>query len=174
MLATVARMESIVTGQEAEAPPRGRLVAGAAVFALGWVATLAIVSVIRASSLPSSIAALVVFVGPKIGVVAAIAIMGKPGFTYLKKLVFGYLKPPAEVRPARHRVGIVMLVVAMLFSFLEPYGFFQHGSAARGIRFTLAVDLLLIASVFVLGGNFWDKIRALFIREAKAFFPARS
>jgi hypothetical protein len=27
-------------------------------------------------------------------------------------------------------------------------------------------------SIFVLGGNFWDKIRALFIRESTARFPA--
>ena len=161
-----------MTSGEAAAPPRGRLVAGAGAFALGWIATLAAVSVIGASPLPSSIAAIVLFVGPKIGVIAAIAILGKPGFAYLKKLVFGYLKPTAEVSPTRHRVGIAMFVVAMLFSFLEPYGLFHAGSAVPGIRYSLAVDLLLVASVFVLGGNFWDKIRALFIREAKACFPA--
>jgi len=172
MVATVARMESIVIGEDAPAPPRSRLVAGAGMFAIGWIATLAALSIVRASPLPSSIAAIVLFVGPKIGVIAAIAILGKPGFAYLKKLVFGYLKPAAEVSPARHRVGIVMFVGAMLFSFLEPYGLFHPGSAAPGIRYSLAVDLLLVASVFILGGNFWDKIRALFIREAKACFPA--
>ncbi|HAI46245.1 MAG TPA: hypothetical protein DCM50_05995 [Stenotrophomonas sp.] len=32
-------------------------------------------------------------------------------------------------------------------------------------------DLLLILSLFILGGDFWDKLRALFVREAKAVFP---
>lgn len=157
-------------------PPKGRLLAGIGVFALGWVATLAMVPLITSSSLPTSaqatISGIVVFVGPKLGVLAAIAILGKPGFTYLKALVFGYLKPPAEVSPARHRTGIVMFVAAILFGFLEPYlGFFLPGDAARGIRYALAGDLLLLASILVLGGDFWDKIRALFIREAKVRFP---
>jgi hypothetical protein len=34
-------------------------------------------------------------------------------------------------------------------------------------------DVMLIASLFVLGGRFWDKIRALFVREATVAFPAR-
>jgi hypothetical protein len=32
-------------------------------------------------------------------------------------------------------------------------------------------DLLLIVSLFILGGDFWDKLRALFVRDAKAVFP---
>jgi len=32
-------------------------------------------------------------------------------------------------------------------------------------------DVMLIASLFVLGGNFWDKLRALFVRDALAVFP---
>ena len=32
-------------------------------------------------------------------------------------------------------------------------------------------DLLLLTSLFVLGGDFWDKLRALFFHQAKAVFP---
>jgi hypothetical protein len=65
-----------------------------------------------------------------------------------------------------------MFVAAMLFGLLERYlGFFIPGEVAREIRYSLAIDLLLLASILVLGGDFWDKIRALFIREAKARFP---
>lgn len=157
-------------------PPKGRLLAGVGVFALGWIVTLGIVPLIGASSLPAAtrttISGIVVFVGPKLGVLAAIAIMGKPGFRYVKALVFGYLKPPADVSPARHRIGIVMFGAAMLLGFLEPYVLVLTDLATPGIRFSLAVDLLLLVSIFVLGGNFWDKIRALFIRESTARFPA--
>ena len=31
-----------------------------------------------------------------------------------------------------------------------------------------------IASLFVLGGDFWDKLRALFVRDAKAVFPEKA
>ena len=32
-------------------------------------------------------------------------------------------------------------------------------------------DIILLFSLFVLGGNFWDKLRALFIGDAKVVFP---
>src|SRR5688572_3793318 len=108
-----------MTMDEAAAPPpKGRILAGVGVFALGWIVTLVIVPIITASSLSTSaqatVSGIVVFVGPKFGVLAAVAILGKPGFNYLKRNVFGYLKPPAEVSPARYRIGIVMFVAAML------------------------------------------------------------
>jgi hypothetical protein len=153
-------------------PPKARLVAGGVVFVLGWIVTLATVSLLTASALPTSIVPIAVFVLPKVGVLGAIAILGKPGFAYLKKLVFGRLKPTPDVGPTRHRVGVVMFVAAMVLGFLEPYGFFLPDTP-RGIRLVVAIDLLLIVSLFVLGGNFWDKIRALFVRGAKVYFPAR-
>ncbi len=168
-----------MTMDEAAAPPpKGRIVAGVAVFVLGWLVTLAIVPIITASSLSASaqatVSGIVVFVGPKFGVLAAIAILGKPGFNYLKRKVFGLLKPPAEVGPVRYRIGIVMFVGAILFGFLERYlGYFMSNEIALEIRASLAIDALLLVSILVLGGDFWDKIRALFIREAKAQFPAR-
>lgn len=149
-------------------PSRGRLILGMSVFVLGWVATL-----IVARTQPPSIAGIVVFVGPKLGVLGAIAIMGKPGFAYVKSIVFGYFKPPAEVSPSRHRAGIVMFVAALLLSSLEPYASLVVPDASRSIRFSLGIDLLLLASLLVLGGDFWDKIRALFIRDAKVQFLAR-
>jgi hypothetical protein len=159
-------------------PPKGRIIAGVSVFVLGWVVTLAIVPLITASSLSASaqatVSGIVVFVGPKFGVLAAIAILGKPGFNYLKRKVFGFLKPPAEVGPVRYRIGLVMFVVALLCGFLERYlAFFVANDIAREIRTSIAIDLLLLASILVLGGDFWDKIRALFIREAQVQFPAR-
>ena len=31
----------------------------------------------------------------------------------------------------------------------------------------IAADMIFIASFFVLGGDFWDKLHALFVREAR-------
>ena len=160
-------------------PPMGRIVAGVGVFVLGWVVTLSIVPIITASPLSTSaqatVSGIVVFVGPKIGVLAAIAILGKPGFNYLKRKVFGFLKPPAEVGPVRYRIGIVMFVAAMLFGLMERYvGYFMANAIAPEIRSSIAIDVLLVASILVLGGDFWDKIRALFIREAMVHFPSRA
>jgi hypothetical protein len=171
-------MKKPTTNDAVAPPPKGRIIAGVAVFALGWVVTLAIVPVITASSLSVSaqatVSGIVVFVGPKIGVLAAIAILGKPGFNYLKRKVFGFLKPPAEVGPVRYRVGIAMFVAAMLLGLLDRYlDYLMANAIAPEIRSSLAIDVLLLASILVLGGDFWDKVRALFIREAKAQFPIR-
>ena len=35
----------------------------------------------------------------------------------------------------------------------------------------IAADVVFIGSLFVLGGDFWDKLHALFVREARASFP---
>jgi len=38
----------------------------------------------------------------------------------------------------------------------------------------ICLDALFICSVFVLGGDFWDKLRALFVYKAKVKFEAGS
>lgn len=38
----------------------------------------------------------------------------------------------------------------------------------------IAGDVLLVLAVFVLGGEFWDKIRALFIHRAKVIIRPKS
>ena len=39
------------------------------------------------------------------------------------------------------------------------------------VVFAIAGDGLLVLGLFLLGGDFWDKIRALFVHRAKAKFP---
>jgi hypothetical protein len=112
------------------------------------------------------------FISNKILLILAIAVMGKSGFQQLKRSVFGYVSTLApteqEVGPARHRVGLVMFCLPLISSFLEPY----VDTLWPGLRPNLwqvqaLGDAMLVGSFFVLGGNFWDKVRALFIRTAR-------
>jgi len=160
-------------------PPRRRLYLGAGVFALGWLVTFALVPLVNSSSLgisaKATLVGALVLGGPKVGLLVAIAIMGRPGFTHLKRLIFGYLRPPSEVSILRHRIGLTMLVAAMVWSALEPYVFTLLPSyKEHGRLYSFAVDMMMLGSIIVLGGDFWDKLRALFIRDAKALFPQRS
>ena len=41
------------------------------------------------------------------------------------------------------------------------------------IPYAVGGDLLLLASFFVLGGDFWDKLRSLFIYDAHAVIPEK-
>ena len=114
---------------------------------------------------------------PEVFTVAAIAIMGKSGYNLIKERIFGFLKrhgPPDRVSLTRYRIGLVMFVLPIVFGWLGPYGAHQiPGYEAH--RFTVNVigDVMLISSLFVLGGDFWDKVRALFICEAKSHIPGQ-
>jgi hypothetical protein len=66
----------------------------------------------------------------------------------------------------------VMFCLPLLQGLLETWA--SHIApqvVANRLWVDLVMDAMLIASVFVLGGNFWDKLRALFVREARAAFP---
>jgi hypothetical protein len=103
---------------------------------------------------------------------AAIAIMGKSGYNLIKERIFGFLKkhgPPDRVSLTRYRIGLVMFVLPILFGWLGPYGAHQiPGYETHRFFVSLIGDVMFVASLFVLGGDFWDKIRALFIYSAKA------
>ncbi len=47
------------------------------------------------------------------------------------------------------------------------------GHKENRLVMNLIADFLFVASFFILGGDFWDKFRALFIYEAKAQIPER-
>jgi hypothetical protein len=102
----------------------------------------------------------------------AVAVMGKAGFAVLKAKLFQKLTPPAEVSPMRYRIGLVMFCFPFLQGLLETYA--SHIApylVANRLWVDVAMDAMLIASLFVLGGNFWDKLRALFVADARAVFP---
>jgi hypothetical protein len=108
-------------------------------------------------------------VANKIILLVAIAVMGKAGFQELKAKVFHQFKPPAEVGPMRHRIGLAMFCLPLLHGLLETWA--SHIApflVENQLSVDIAMDAMLIASVFVLGGNFWGKLRALFVRSARS------
>ena len=116
-----------------------------------------------------------VLIGAEVLLVAAAAIMGKSGYTYIKSKIFGALKhygPPQEVSLTRYRIGLVLFLLPLILGFVSPYGKglipFYEGNE---FWFALGGDLTLLIGLFILGGAFWDKLRALFVHGAKAVFP---
>ncbi|MEN4922444.1 transporter suffix domain-containing protein [Achromobacter spanius] len=119
----------------------------------------------------SRIAALTgaIFIANKVLLITCIAVMGKEGFQQLKGLIFGHAKklaPAKKVGPVRHAIGLIMFILPLLTSMLEPYvDQIWPGFRPRLWQAQLAGDVMLVASFFVLGGDFWNKLRALFIRS---------
>ncbi len=107
--------------------------------------------------------------------IVAVAVMGKSGYAYIKNRVFGFIKqygPPAEVSRTRYTIGLGMFAVPLVFGWLAPYAADQvPGYAGNEFTYAIVGDLLLLVSLFVLGGDFWDKLRGLFIHGARATLP---
>jgi hypothetical protein len=109
--------------------------------------------------------------------IAAVAVMGKSGYVYLKSRISKFLKnygPPKEVSSRRYNIGLVMFCVPLLFGWLSMYTLkWIPGITTYPFAYALIGDCLFLASLFLLGGNFWDKVRALFIHTAEAHFSER-
>jgi len=126
----------------------------------------------------TAISGLLVLGLPQLLTVVAIALVGKSGFHYLKEQVFGAAKrlgPPVHVSRLRYRIGLVMLFLPLALSLLEPYITLLVGHE-RLLRWSFGVlsGSFFLMSFFVLGGEFWDKVKALFIYEARAVLPSTS
>ncbi len=166
---------------EAIAPPTARLWTGVGVFAIGWIITLSLVPLVTNSDFPTSVKAtlttVLVVACPKIFLIAAIAILGKPGFAYIKGVVMNFFRkvgPPAEVGKWRYRLGLVMFFLPFLLTLILTYfGHVLPGGQPATAAYMKGGDVMQIMSLFVLGGDFWDKLRSLFVREAKAVFPEK-
>ena len=124
----------------------------------------------------TALSALLVLGLPQLLTVIAIALVGKAGFYYLIESLSGAakrLEPPVHVSKVRYRVGLVMLFLPLAVSLLEPYVaiLVVHEQLPHWLLGVVG-DTLFLASFFVLGGEFWDKLKALFIYEARPVLPA--
>jgi len=154
-----------------------RLKLGIALFVLSIVLPLLGIPFVATLDFSSSVIATVsggLLVGAEVIGVAAIAVMGKSGYAYIKNGVFGFLKqygPPETVSRRRYTVGLIMFSVPILFAWLSIYiAGWIPGFINNPLPYALFGDILLLTSLFVLGGEFWDKIRSLFIYDAEAHF----
>jgi hypothetical protein len=155
-----------------------RFPVGVAIFVLGFCAPLAI-PLVAASSLAAgwktAISGTLAVGVPEIMMVAATAVMGKEGFAELKRRFgrfFARYGPPQHVSSGRYRVGLMMFAAPLLLGWFGPYlhhhlpGFDNHP-----LWWHVGGDLVFFTSLFVLGGEFWDKLRALFVHGVRVEFP---
>ena len=101
--------------------------------------------------------------------------MGRDNYEVIKSRCMSFLKrlaPSAKVGKLRYNIGLAMFILPLIPTYIQAYvpRWLPDDSAER-LYVNLSADLLFIASLFVLGGDFWDKLRSLFSYEAKAQFP---
>jgi hypothetical protein len=107
--------------------------------------------------------------------IGAVAILGKPSYLYIKSLfrrhVARVLKPYHASR-VRYNIGLLLFFLPVVPTYIMAYApqVFSDNFYLRLIT-NISVDVIFITSLFVLGGDFWDKLKALFTFSAKASFP---
>ena len=166
------------TAQEAPLP-KGRLTLGIVIVLIGQSFPLLVPLVIK-SDLPhewkTALSGICAFGAPNISIFTAIVLLGKSGFTAIKKKIFGWFKkqfaPPDVVGRMRYFIGLILFFVPIFFGWLSPYLIDALPDIhTHRVPIGIAGDIMLIVGLFVLGGDFWDKIRSLFVRKAKVVFP---
>lgn len=163
--------QAVVASPEA----KRKIIIGSVVLVLGQISPLILIPVVVSLDLSSgwttALSGILMFGFPELAILASVAIMGKDGFEFIKGKVFGYFKkiaPPDTVGKARYRIGLVLFIIPFLIAWLLPY-FVDLIPSYQEYKLLINIsgDVMLLVSLFVLGGDFWDKLRALFIQNIK-------
>ena len=111
---------------------------------------------------------------PELLVILAVVCLGKENLIDIKDKLLALLqliRPPGPVSRWRYRVGLVMFLLPLIPIYIMAYvpQWLPDHSTLR-LYANLAADLMFVSSLFVLGGDFWDKLRALFVYDARVQF----
>jgi len=157
-----------------------RLTIGGAVIVVGFLSPLLIPLVASTNwsiGLISAVSGLLALGIPEVFMIIGVAIVGKDGYQFLKEKLFVFLKrfaPPDFVSPRRYRIGLIMFGLPIVIGWAGPFLFhFIQGLHELPFWSFILGDLIFLSSFIVLGGNFWDKLRGLFIYSAKIQFSEK-
>ena len=147
-------------------PPKSRLILGGAIFIAGFLSPL-LIPVVADSDLSTEwktlLSGVLVLGLPEVFMLIAVAILGKPGFEYLKAHLWRLIRPADKVSVTRYRIGLFMFFLPILFGWLLPYlESWLTVLEIHRIKLAIIGDIIFATSLFVLGGNFWLKIESLF------------
>ena len=154
-------------------PLSKQFIIGGIIFVMGFLSPL-LIPVVLMLPLPAAwktvLAAGLTFGIPEIAAFVAVVIMGREGFQELKRRLWALVKkgaPPDQVGPVRYRIGLVMFTLPLLFAWTGPYlELWMPEREVHSLYLIVCGDILFMCSLLVLGGQFWGKLRALFIWKA--------
>lgn len=154
---------------------KAKFVIGGALFVGGFLSPL-LIPLVTNSDLPANWKAILstgLVAGlPEVGMLLAVAVLGKQGFAQLKEIFFSRFREitaPSSVSPTRYRIGLVMFFTPLLLGWLQPYiVHFYTPLDSDSMWHVILSDLVFAASFVVLGAGFWDKIQCLFVHDQGA------
>ncbi len=107
-----------------------------------------------------------------------VALLGKPFVTAFKARIKAFFFPRREVTPpkpvsrARHRTGVILFLISFIPYPAAEVILFMADPVRLNPRILLLLllfgDAVFIASLFVLGGEFWERLKKLFEWQGKA------
>ena len=162
----------------AQAAPGWRIKLGFAFFIYGLIVNpllIAMLTLIGGTKFAAILGGLLVF--GEVMLVAGAAIAGKQGYAYVKATVFGFIKkfgPPQKVGKIRYRFGLLIFFIPVAFGWTLPY-LVEHipWYLTHPTLYAIIGDVMLVIGLFVLGGDFWDKLRSLFVQSSTVVFEEK-
>jgi hypothetical protein len=109
--------------------------------------------------------------------ISSIAILGKSSYLWIQyQMHYFYhrVARPRKVTLLRYNIGLTMFIMPFLPNYM--FSFMPHLLPdSQLVRYIIIIsaDVVFLSSLFVLGGDFWDKLKALFIYTAKAKFEEK-
>ncbi|MHC9544048.1 MAG: hypothetical protein AB9903_31430 [Vulcanimicrobiota bacterium] len=157
-----------------------RFYGGIAILAIAWLLPLLGIPVSRTNwpiAVKAAIIGLLTFGGPELLSIVAIIVLGRESYELilqkLKKL-FKRLKPSGKVSRLRYHIGLAMFLLPIVPSYIMAYApHLLPDTSPQRLIVSISSDLMFIISLFVLGGDFWDKLRSLFIYDSHAVFQEK-
>ena len=114
--------------------------------------------------------------GPEVLCILAVALLGKDTFRYFTHRVMTALRRAVIDQPAskaRYYTGLVVILLSWLPAYIYAYSpTLMPGGDAR-IYVLAAMDLAFVVSVFLMGGEFWEKVRRILRRPDLKSAPDR-
>lgn len=108
---------------------------------------------------------------PQLLTVLTVSILGKTGFVYLKQRLSDLLRATLsnQVGQKLYRLGIVLFTIPLLIGIGWDYLTIVFVSLSNfGITIAITADYLLVVSIFVLGGEYWEKLLSIFRHQSRA------
>ncbi len=129
------------------------------------------VPVLGLSTAQSAVLAGVLLAGaPEVLCILAVVLLGKDTFQYFAHKATSALRRVVLEQPAskaRYYAGLAIILLSWLPAYL--YAYFPAVLPGGNVRIYIlaAMDLAFVASVVLMGGEFWEKVRRIFIYEGK-------
>jgi len=106
--------------------------------------------------------------------ISSVGILGKPTYLWIKyKMhhVYHNITKPHQVSRMRYNIGLFLFVIPFIPNYIISFApHILPESMVIHYILIISADIVFLFSLFVLGGDFWDKLRALFVYTAKVSF----